>query len=255
MERDRRVSAVVLTRNFGHQLALTAGLEFARGKAVVTMDADLQHPPNLILRMMEEWRKGALVVGTVRTGTEDAGPLKRLTSRMFYGLINALSKTPVQPDAADFRLLDRRAVETLQRMRERHRFLRGMIGWLGFPESTVEFSAGLRAGGKSKYTWAKMFAMATDGIVSFSTLPLKAALLLGMAALGLCAAYAAYVFYMFAFHGVLLMKGWASTILLTMFLGGCQLILLGVTGEYIGRIYEEIKSRPLFIVREVRGGP
>ncbi|MBI4677486.1 MAG: glycosyltransferase family 2 protein [Elusimicrobia bacterium] len=250
---DQHAHAVVLTRNFGHQLALTAGLEFARGAAVVTMDADLQHPPELIPRMMEEWRKGALVVNTVRTDTVDAGPLKRLTSRLFYGLINSLSKTPVRADAADFRLMDRRAVEALRSMKERHRFLRGMIGWLGFPEAKVEFAAGKRAGGESKYTWRKMFSMAADGIVSSSTLPLKAALLLGLAALGLCALYAVYVFYMFAFHGVILIKGWASTVLLTMFLGGCQLILLGVTGEYIGRIYEEIKSRPLFLVKELRG--
>ncbi|MBI5625498.1 MAG: glycosyltransferase family 2 protein [Elusimicrobia bacterium] len=250
---DPNVRAVVLTRNFGHQLALTAGLEFSRGEAVVTMDADLQHPPSLIPRMLAEWRKGARVVSTVRTDTEDIGACKRLTSRLFYGLINALSRTPVQPDAADFRLLDRGAVETLRSMKERHRFLRGMIGWLGLPEAVIEFSAGRRAAGASKYTWARMFSFAADGIVSFSTLPLKAALILGSLALGLCGLYAGYVVYMFAFHGVLLIKGWASTVLLTMFLGGCQLILLGVTGEYIGRIYEEIKARPLFLVRELRG--
>ncbi|MBI5883941.1 MAG: glycosyltransferase family 2 protein [Elusimicrobia bacterium] len=250
---DPAAAAVVLTRNFGHQLALTAGLEFAAGRAVITMDADLQHPPALIPRLVEEWRKGALVVSTVRTDTEDIGPFKRLTSRLFYGLINALSKTPVQPDAADFRLLDRRAVEALKSMRERHRFLRGMIGWLGYPETQVAFSAGKRAAGRSKYTWTRMFSFAADGIVSFSTLPLKAALLLGALALGLCGLYSIHVFYMFAFHGVLLIKGWASTVLLTVFLGGCQLILLGVTGEYIGRIYEEIKARPLFLVKELRG--
>ncbi|MFA6317477.1 MAG: glycosyltransferase family 2 protein [Elusimicrobiota bacterium] len=250
---DPAVRIAVLTRNFGHQLALTAGLGLACGAAVITMDADLQHPPGLIPKLVEEWRKGAWVVSTVRTDTEDAGALKRLTSRTFYGLINALSRTPVQPDAADFRLLDRRAVETLNAMKERHRFLRGMIGWLGYPEASVPFSAGPRRAGRSKYTWTRMFSFAADGIVSFSTLPLKAALLLGALALGLCGLYAVYVVAMFAFHGVLLIKGWASTVLLTMFLGGCQLILLGVTGEYIGRIYEEIKARPLFLVKELRG--
>lgn len=249
---DPNAHAVVLTRNFGHQLALTAGLEFARGSAVVTMDADLQHPPELIPALVERWRQGALVVNTVRADTDDIGALKRLTSKAFYGVINALSKTPVQPDAADFKLLDRRAVEALKSMKERHRFLRGMVSWLGYPEAEVEFTAGRRAGGESKYTWGKMIGMAADGIVSFSTLPLKAALFLGLAALALCGAYGTYVLYMYTLHGVLLIKGWASTVVLNMFLGGCQLVILGVTGEYIGRIYEEIKARPLFLVKELR---
>ncbi len=248
---DPAVGGVALTRNFGHQVALTAGLELASGRAVVTLDADLQHPPEVIERLVSEWKRGALVVTAVRSETAGSGPLKTLTSRLFYGVINRLSSTPVRPDAADFRLLDRRAVEALRSMRERHRFLRGMVGWLGFPEATVSFKAGRRAAGRSQYTWRKMFRMAGDGIVSFSTAPLRAALWLGLAALGVCGLYAAYVVYMWAFQSVFVIRGWASTVLLNMFLGGCQLILLGVAGEYIGRIYEEVKGRPLYLVREL----
>ena len=242
---------MVLTRNFGHQIALTAGLEFARGRAAITMDADLQHPPALIPRLVEEWRKGALVVSTVRTDTEDIGPFKRLTSRLFYGLINALSKTPVQPDAADFRLLDRRAVEALKSMRERHRFLRGMIGWLGYLEAQVAFSAGKRAGGRSKYTWTRMFSFAADGIVSFSTLPLKAALLLGA-----CARPVRPLRLPRLLHVRLPRRAPHQGLGFDRAPDHVPRRLPahppGRTGEYISRIYEEIKARPLSLVKNWR---
>lgn len=248
---DPTVAAVILSRNFGHQAALTAGLELARGKAVITMDGDLQHPPELILSLIDEWREGAKVVHTVRADTAEIGAFKSLASRLYYRLLNFLSSTPIEADAADFRLLDRQAVEMLKTMNERHRFLRGMIQWLGLPEAKVRFTAPKRFAGKSKFTWRKMFRMGADGIVSFSTKPLRAALWLGLAVLAVCLAYTVYVFYQFFFNQAVL-RGWTSLILLTTFLGSSQLILLGVVGEYIGRIYEEAKSRPLFLVREIR---
>ncbi len=248
---DPGVAAVVLSRNFGHQTALTAGMDLARGEAVITLDADLQHPPQLISRLVAEWRAGAKVVHTIRVETAGASGLKKLTSRLFYKLINFLSPTPIKADAADFRLLDRRALEALKSMKERHRFLRGMIGWLGFKEASVAFKAGQRAAGDSKYTWRKMSHMATDGIVSFSTRPLRIALWMGLLVFMANAAYGCYILYLYFFRHILL-QGWATIVLLTMFLGSSQLILLGVVGEYIGRIYEEIKDRPLYIIQELR---
>ena len=248
---DAAVAVVHMTRNFGHQTALTAGLELAKGDAVITLDCDLQHPPELILRLLAEWRAGAKVVHTVREETEDIGPLKKTASALFYRLINFLSSTPIRANAADFRLLDRQAVDMLKTMNERNRFLRGMIAWLGLAEVSVSFKAPKRAAGKSKYTWRKMLRMGADGIASFSIQPLRLALWLGLAVLSVNAVYATYVLHHYIFYNTLI-QGWASLILLMMFLGSSQLIMLGVIGEYIGRIYEESKSRPLFLVRELR---
>lgn len=244
---DPAVSAVSLARNFGHQTALTAGMDFATGDVVVTLDADLQHPPALIAEMVARWRAGAKVVHAVREETADAAWFKSLASRSFYRVINALSTTPVPANAADFRLLDRQAIDLLKSMKERHRFLRGMIGWLGLAEDSISFTAPARVAGKSKYTWRKMARMASDGIVSFSIKPLRAALWLGLLSIAVNVAYAAYVLCMFLFHDVLI-KGWASLILIVMFLGSIQLILLGIIGEYVGRTYEEVKERPLYVV-------
>lgn len=244
---DPAVAAVLLSRNFGHQTALTAGMDLAAGDAIVTLDSDLQHPPALIPELVARWRAGAKVVHAVRQDTEDASWLKSWTSGAFYRIINALSPTPVAANAADFRLLDRQAVDLLKSMKEQHRFLRGMIGWLGLPEDSISFVAPPRAAGRSKYTWRKMTRMATDGIVSFSIKPLRAALWLGVVSIGLNSIYAAYVLFMFFFHDVLI-KGWASLILVVMFIGSIQLILLGIIGEYIGRTYEQVKARPLYVV-------
>lgn len=249
-EQDPAVSAVSLSRNFGHQIALTAGLDLATGAAVVTLDADLQHPPALIPQMTARWKAGAMVVQMVRAADDGGGRLKSLTSGAFYRLINALSSTPVPPRAADFRLLDRKAVDQLKSMKERHRFLRGMIGWLGLREETIVFTAPPRAAGRTKYTWSKMARLASDGIISFSIIPLRAALWLGVLSIGVNAVYAAYVFYMYFVHAALI-KGWASLILLVMFLGSIQLILLGIIGEYLGRTYEEVKNRPLYVIGEL----
>lgn len=244
---DPAVAAVCLSRNFGHQTALTAGLDFAAGDVVITLDADLQHPPALIREMLARWRAGAKVVHAVREETEDAGWFKSWSSRAFYRLINALSSTPIAANAADFRLLDRQAVDLLKSMKERHRFLRGMIGWMGLAEDSISFVAPRRVAGRSKYTWRKMARMASDGIVSFSIKPLRAALWLGVLSIALNSIYAVYILYMFFFHGMLI-KGWASLILVVMFIGSVQLLLLGIIGEYVGRTYEEVKDRPLYVL-------
>jgi dolichol-phosphate mannosyltransferase len=216
------------------------------------LDADLQHPPALIARLIEAWRNGAKVVHAVRTETKKIGPVKRLTSRLYYWIFQALSETSLQANAADFRLMDRQAVEVLKSMKERQRFLRGMVGWLGFPEASVPFTAEARAGGETKYTWRKMLRMAGDGIFSFSTKPLRLAFWLGLCVLAGNAAYAVYLLYMHFVYKTTV-PGWTSMILVVMFLGSSQLIILGILGEYIGRIYAETKERPLFVLKELRG--
>jgi dolichol-phosphate mannosyltransferase len=250
---DPAVAVISLSRNFGHQTALTAGLELASGDVVVTLDSDLQHPPALIAQLVERWRGGAKVVHAIRRETEEIGWLKATASGAYYRLINALSATPIVVNAADFRLLDRQAVDLLKSMKEQHRFLRGMIGWLGLTEDSIEFVAPVRAAGRSKFTWRKMLHMATDGIVSFSIKPLRAALWLGVLSIALNAVYAVYILFMYFCHdGVI--KGWPSLILLIMFLGSVQLFLLGIIGEYLGRTYEQSKGRPLYVVRRLSPG-
>ena len=250
---DPAVAVVALSRNFGHQKALTAGMDFAAGDVVITLDSDLQHPPALIPQLLQRWRAGAKVVHAIRRDTEKAGWLKSATSGGYYRLINALSATPIVVNAADFRLLDRQAVDLLKSMKEQHRFLRGMIGWLGLAEDSIDFVAPRRAAGKSKYTWRKMFSLATDGIVSFSVKPLRVALWLGMLSIAVNAIYAIYIFFGYFFLSGII-KGWPSLILLIMFLGSVQLVLLGIIGEYLGRTYEQSKGRPLYVVGRLYPG-
>lgn len=250
---DPSVSVIELSRNFGQQAALSAGLELSRGSAVITMDADLQHDPALIPTLIERWRAGALVVNAVRKDDPGLGAAKKLTSRLFYRTINTLSDTPITANAPDFRLLDRKVVDALCAMKESHRFLRGMVGWLGFPQDSVPFSPRPRHGGTPGYTWGRMARFALDGIISFSVRPLRIALWLGLAILAATTCYAFYIAALF-FLNVARIKGWASIVVMVMFLGSGQLIILGIMGEYIGRIYEQVKGRPLFLIREVRRG-
>lgn len=244
---DPSIAAIAFSRNFGHQAALTAGIDMAAGDAVITLDADLQHPPALITELIARWQAGAKVVQAKRNNDEEAGRFKAWASALFYRFINSLSSTPVPPRSADFRLLDRQAVDLLKSMKETHRFLRGMVGWLGLAEEVVVYTAPPRAAGRSKYSWAKMARLAADGIVSFSIVPLRAALWLGVLSICISLAYATYVMYMFFVHDALI-KGWASLIMVIMFLGSIQLILLGIIGEYIGRTYEEVKRRPPYVI-------
>lgn len=241
------IKVLQLTRNFGHQAALLAGLEAARGDAVVTMDGDLQHPPELIPALLAQWRKGAKVVATQRRLSEAAAPLKRLTSKLYYRVFSRLSGLEIAPGMADFRLLDRSVVNELLALNERSLFLRGLVQWLGHAQVVVPYDAPPRARGISKFTWAKMLHLAWNGITSFSTTPLRLATVLGFLFSGLSFIYLAYAMYTHFFTPHAL-DGWTSVIGSVLFLGGVQLICLGIIGEYVGRIFHEVKKRPSYVV-------
>ena len=249
--RDPRVKFVSLTRNFGHQVALTAGMDHAAGDAVVTLDADLQHPPELIPTLLEHWRAGNEIVYTERTDTAGVSWFKRATSRLFYALINRASTTRIPLNAADFRLLDRKVVDSLSRLPERARFLRGLIAWVGYRQAVVPYEAGKRAAGDPKYNFRRMLHFAVDGVTSFSSLPLQAASYVGFSVSAIGFLYGLVVLYWKARD--LNVAGWTTTVCLILFLGGLQLICLGVIGEYLARIYEEVKGRPLYLVRKTAG--
>lgn len=248
-ERDDRVHYVRLSRNFGHQSALTAGIDNADADAVITMDSDLQHPPAAIPRFLEAWENGAELVSGVRARTAPVGFAKRLTSRAFYRVLNLLSEVPVTPDAPDFRLLDAKVVAAIRSLREQSRFLRGMYAWIGFVQGTVEYEQRERAGGESKYTALRMMRFGLSAVLSFSRIPLQLATWVGLLVsllsfvYGVYAAAQALVFH----HAV---PGWASLAVLVSFLAGIQLLTMGLFGEYLGQVLEETKRRPLYVVAE-----
>jgi dolichol-phosphate mannosyltransferase len=247
---DGRVRYLSFSRNFGHQAALTAGMEHARGDAVITMDSDLQHPPALLPVLLQKWRDGFDVVLTIREEDPQLGFVKRFTSRLFYRVMRLLSSTDIRMAAADYRLLSRKAVNALLRLRETHRFLRGMVQWLGFPAAEVPFRPGGRKAGVSKYGLRRMLNLAGDGILSFSRVPLRVATFLGLVSvtLGLVGSAA------LAGHWLLSPDnsgaGWVVLLLATQLLGGAILCALGLIGEYVGRIYEQVKDRPLYVLKD-----
>jgi len=245
---DARVRYLSFSRNFGHQAALTAGLEAARGDVVITMDSDLQHPPSLIPAMLEQWRAGKDVVLTIRLDN-DTGLIKRSTSRWFYALMRLLSDTEIRAAAADFRLMSRRAVDALLHMREAHRFLRGMVQWLGFPSAEIPFVVQPRAAGRSKYNLRRMLTLAADGAISFSRTPLRLVMVSGLLLSGLgLVGTAASLGYWLTRSGA--EAGWAVVLGVLLLIGGGMLFALGIVGEYVGRIYEQVKARPLYVVKE-----
>jgi dolichol-phosphate mannosyltransferase len=248
--RDDRVFVYSLSRNFGKEIAMTAGLDTAEGEAVILLDSDLQHPPELIPRMLDLWQQGNEIVTAVRTANNDSSPFKRLCSRLFYALMNRLCDTPIVPNATDFCLFSRRVCRALRAMPERHRFIRGLVSWIGFRRAFVEFEAPARAGGTSKYTLRQLWALASSAFFSFSTVPIKVAIRLG--ALMMCASlgYLAYILGMYLIVGVVT-PGWASLICTLLILGGMQLVFMGLIGEYLARVYEEAKRRPLYFFQEV----
>lgn len=247
VEEDEHVEAYLLSRNYGHQMALTCGLDNADGDAVITMDGDLQHPPELLPELIRLWEEGSEIVMTKRLATEDAGFLKNITSSCYYKLINIMSKVEITPGGSDFRLMDKKAVEAFRLYRERARFIRGMVSTLGFNVSVVEFVAPPRFAGHSKFNLHKMLHFALDGITAFSNLPLRWAFYLGLF-FGLCSLLLlGHVFYV-KFISDDAVPGWATTTVSILFLGGIQLVGIGILGEYIGRIFEEIKHRPLYLV-------
>lgn len=249
---DARVKVVGLSRNFGHQCCITAGMDHASGDAVVVMDADLQHPPELIPEMIARWQEGYQVVYTVREDAQDTGLFKRWTSSAFYKCINAVSEVPIIANAADFRLMDRAVVNCLISMPERSRFLRGMISWVGFRQIGIPYVAHPRHAGKSKYSLRKMLSLAVQGITSFSSVPLRLSAYIGFATAASVIPYAIWGVYARLFTDQAV-HGWASLEVSVLFLGGVQLMSLGVIGEYVGRIYTEVKGRPIYVANEMIG--
>ena len=249
---DARIRGIRLSRNFGHQLALTAGLSIARGDGVITMDADLQHPPEAIPLLLAA-RQGNDVVYAVRSRDDAAGFWKRFSARVFYFLLSRLSSLDLPQGAADYRWMSRRVVDVLLSMPERHRFLRGLVRWAGYGQAFVEYSRSAREGGASKYGPRRMVLLAWDAVVSFSSLPLRAAGAIGVIVSLLGWLYLVYVLVigLFTNHAV---QGWASVTAAVLLLGGVQLIFLGILGQYIGRMYDDVKRRPLFLIAEDTAG-
>jgi dolichol-phosphate mannosyltransferase len=248
-ERDDRFKLVRLSRNFGHQLALTAGLDHARGNAVVMMDADLQDPPEVALELAKRWREGYAVVYAVRERREQETRTKLLTAKLYYRLLGRLTDIEIPGDAGDFRLVDRRALQAMTSMREHNRYLRGMSAWVGFDQTGVQYVRDGRYAGRSKYSLRKMLRFALDGLVSFSTAPLRLTLNVGfvVSVLAFLLGFAAILVKIF---GVYAVPGWASIVVAIALLGGVQLTVLGVMGEYVAQIHEEVKRRPLYLVRD-----
>ena len=248
-DKDPRVVPVIFARNFGHQIAVTAGLDYARGDAVVIIDADLQDPPEVILDMIEKWRTGYEVVFAIRTEREGETWFKEFTASLFYRLIYRITDVDIPLDTGDFRLLDRKVVDVMGQMRERHRFLRGMSVWVGFKQTGVQYKRAARFSGETKYPFKKMLKFATDAITSFSYFPLQLAMYLGFISAGVSILVIPIVVFL-RLAGSQAFFGQASTLIAVLFLGGVQLISLGILGEYIGRLYDEAKGRPLYIVSE-----
>ncbi len=245
---DPRVRYLSFSRNFGQQAALTAGMERARGEVAITLDSDLQHPPNLIPALLEQWRKGHDVVLTFREDDPRLSYFKRLSSRAFNAVMHWLSDTPVSSAASDYRLLSRKAVDGLLRLHEKHRFLRGMVNWLGYRTATVSFYPASRGAGATKYTLRRMLALAVDAMLSFSKLPLRLSFVLGGLLVLLGAGYGAIVLARASLGGDV---GGYQVVLAALFLiGGAILGCLGIVGEYVGRIYEQVKARPLYLLKE-----
>jgi len=247
--RDPGVDVYSLSRNFGHQVALSAGLDMAQGDAVVMMDSDLQHPPALIPELVRRWQSGFDVVSAVRNTTSGASIVKRATAAGFYWLINRLSDVEIVPGAADFCLLSRRAHEALLSMPEHHRFLRGMVSWIGLPRARVPFDAPARPAGASKYTLIKMMGFAIDALLSFSAAPMRIASRMGTLLVLPGIGYLGYVIYRYFMVGDTV-PGWGSTVSVLLIIGGMQLVFIGLIGEYLSRIFEQTKHRPLYVFKQ-----
>ena len=244
--RDAHVQSIFLARNSGHQIALTCGIDHADGDAVITMDGDMQHPPELLPVLLARWEAGAEIVQTVRLTTEGVSPFKRFTSKYYYRLLNALSDVDIQEGGSDFRLMDRKAVLALRRYREHARFIRGIVGAMGFRRETVEFVAQERFAGQSKFSLHKMISFALDGILAYSVQPLRVSFYVGM----LSALIAVLLFLHVLFETLRgeTVPGWSTIVVCSLFFGGMQMMMLGVCGEYIARILQEVKNRPLYLI-------
>ncbi len=247
-EKNENVLGISFSRNFGHQIALTAGLEHASGEVVVSMDADMQHPPEVIIELYDKYKEGFDIVNTIRTETADSSIFKNITSRWFYKIINNLSDINIQPAAADFRLMNRKTVNAFLQLKEKDRFTRGLISWMGYKQATIPYTASSRFAGKSKYSITKMFRFAADGITSFSAKPLRVSFFAGLIVSFIGLLYSIYAIIKY-FAGETI-PGWTSILVCVLIIGGIQLISIGIIGEYLARVFNEAKNRPLYFVKE-----
>ncbi|HHY81747.1 MAG TPA: glycosyltransferase family 2 protein [Clostridiales bacterium] len=249
---DDNIRLIDFSRNFGHQIAVTAGLDYAQGQAIVIIDADLQDPPEVIPQMLAKWREGYEVVYGKRLKRQGETAFKKLTAYLFYRILNILTNENIPKDTGDFRLIDRKVCDAMKHLHEKNRFLRGMISWVGFNQTAVEYVRDERWAGETKYPLKKMLKFAADGIFSFTYKPLKLATYIGFLLSTTGFLYLLYVLYQRLFT-TNTQSGWASIIAVNLVFNGITLIILGIIGEYVGRIYEEVKGRPLYIVKEVVG--
>ncbi len=246
----KAVQYVSFSRNFGHQYALRAGLAYASGDIVISMDADMQHPPELIPDLIQKWQEGYDIVYTLRQENANQGWLKRKSSNLFYKILSFMTSVSVPRGAADFRLLNRKVVDVINQSPERDLFLRGYITWMGFNQIGIPYQVGKRFAGKSSYTFSRMIRLAWMGITSFGIMPLRLASVLGFLTTGMGFLYAAYVVYMKIFTNSFVVSGWTSVLVSVLILGGIQLMIMGILGEYLGLMYMESKHRPNYIVQE-----
>lgn len=247
-KQDKRIRPILFARNFGHQIAVTAGLDYTVGDAVIIIDSDLQDPPEVILELIDKWREGFEVVYATREDREGESFFKKTTAKLFYRIINKITEIDIPLDTGDFRLMDRKVVDVLNNMREKHRFLRGMSAWVGFRQTGVKYKRAARFAGETHYPLKKMVKLAATAITGFSFLPLQIAMYLGFISAGI-SMLAIPVVIILRLSGSLQLLGQATTLIVVLFFGGVQLISLGILGEYIGRLYDEARGRPMYILR------
>lgn len=250
--KESRIKLISFSRNFGHQAAIIAGVEHCKGDCLIMMDSDLQHPPELIPEMILRWRNGYEIVNTIREDTKNLPRFKRHTSKGFYKLINIISKTKIEPGSADFRLMDRKVVNSFKEIGEYSLFMRGMINWVGFTNTSIQYKPNNRFSGKSKYSLKKMLLFAIDGITSFSSAPLHISMVFGILISMASFLYMIYALYIHFFTDQTL-EGWTSLIISILFIGGIQLISMGILGEYVSKIFYEVKQRPRYLVNKKIG--
>lgn len=252
-KKDSKVKYLSFSRNFGHQIALKAGLDHASGDGVITMDGDLQHPPEYIVPMLKKWEEGYEAVYSIRSEDTYASFFKKTTSNFFYKILNTLSDVYIPPGGADFRLLDKKIVDLIKNMNEPSFFLRGIVPWLGFQQTSITYKVGKRLAGRTKYSARRMFLLALDGITSFSIKPLRIATFIGFVLAILSAIYGIYAIIIRVVYQIGI-PGWASIVTTIVFMGGIQLMMLGVIGEYLGKLFIESKKRPLYLVKKTNLG-
>lgn len=248
-EKDPNTFFISLSKNFGHQAALKAGLDHVTGDCAISMDADLQHPPSMINEMIKKWQEGYDIVQTIRKDKNDIGFIKRGTSKLFYNVLNKISEIEILPGSADFRLIDRKVINSLKSFEEYYLFYRGLIPHIGFKKYNLDYEPAERFSGATKYSFKKMLRLAADGITSFSTRPLKLAVFIGLFLMFLSFLYASYIIFIYFFTDKAI-SGWASIMLTIIFLGSVQIMILGIIGEYLGKLFIENKRRPTYLVQE-----